>query len=834
MDIRLKGILIFAVLAIALFFTAPTYQAYFTDADPQGIENKVNLGLDLQGGMYLDLEVDLDAAVADVVERTSQELEDLFLDNQVNYLTVESDSKVNQVIMEFPANEQVNLDADPYDRFLVQYSREQSGQQYTFTLLEEEVQRIKQESVDQVLEVLRNRIDSLGVSEPTIQKQGDNSIVIQLPGITDRDQAMQIINRQAVLKFYLVDDYATATTYNRATSILRYEEVVDPVNGQILERIPYVLEKRAVLGGEFIRDARANFDQYNQAYVSMSFDGIGTERFASITRKNRGRRLAIVLDEKVQSAPVIREAITGGEAQITGQFTPQEATNLGLVLKSGALKAPIQVREEHTVGASLGDDSVKQGLMSLLIGGVFVLIFMTIYYRVSGLFANFALLFNIILIIAILAGFGATLTLPGMAGIVLTIGMAVDANVLIFERIREELRRSGHPRAAVNEGFGKAFQTILDANITTLIGAIVLFQFGTGPIKGFAITLSVGILASMFTAIVVTRFMFEAVYLNRKHLKEVSIGQSILKPGLSLNFIGKRTFAAIFSAVIILVGVGSIVLHQGLNYGIDFRGGTNIQIQFNQQVSLDELRDTLKDKGLPSFTLQAFGEAENNEVLLALPVDSELGTGEKLTENLNALLGSAYSGSEIRRVETIGPKVGDELKQSAINAILIALALILVYVSFRFHWKFGVSAIVTLVHDVLVVVGIFSLFDKEFSLAVVAALLTVVGYSLNDTIVVFDRIRENMGRFRKKPLEEVINLSINETLSRTFLTSVTTLFVVLSLFILGGAIISDFSFALLIGILIGTYSSIFVASPLIIWLNKRFSSQTREQAVKAA
>lgn len=522
MDTRFKGVLILLVLAIGIYYNYPTYQAYKEGGNPQDIEKKVNLGLDLQGGMYLDIEVLVDEAVRAIPERTADELEGLMIDNQVDFLTVEYDA--TSVTFDLEEGEKIDLTAEPYDRFLVQFEEVRDGNNIKLTLLDEEVIRIKNDAITQVLEVLRNRIDQFGVNEPTIQRRGDNSIIIQLPGMTDREKAIELLGVTAKLEFYMVEDYATQNNYNKRTSILLYQEDLDPVSKKVVGRTPFILEKRPALSGEFVRDARVGFNQAdNQPYVSLSFDSEGTDRFASITQRHKGRRMAIVLDNKVQSAPVIRETIRGGEASISGNFTVQTAGDLALVLRSGSLKAGIEIREERTVGASLGEDSVRQGMMSLLIGGVAVLMFMMFYYRTSGIFANAALLFNIVLLIGVLAFFGATLTLPGMAGIVLTIGMAVDANVLIFERIREELKRTGQARAAINQGFKKAFVTIFDANITTMFGAIALLMLGRGTIKGFALTLIIGIVASMFTAIVVTRFLFEVVYLNRKQLKDISI-----------------------------------------------------------------------------------------------------------------------------------------------------------------------------------------------------------------------------------------------------------------------------------------------------------------------
>ena len=522
MDIKFKGTIILIVLLGALYYTFPTYKAYQTEVDPQTVENKVNLGLDLQGGMYLDIEIKADDAVKEILRRTADELEDLMIDEQVDFVEVRQTS--DSLIVEMESGRKVQLDKAPYDRFLVQFEQSEQDDLTFLKLMSEEAKIIKENAVSQALEVLRNRIDSLGISEPSLQQQGVNNIVIQLPGLKDRDRAIELIGPQAILQFQLVNNNATPDNYNRLTEVVKFEEIWDKVTNKLITKRPYVLDKKILMTGEFIRDARVRIDsQDNRPYVSLSFDSIGAEKFAKITRRNVGRNMAIVLDDKVQSAPVIREAITGGEASISGQFTVEEADTLKIVLRSGSLPAPIEIREERTVGASLGEDSVNQGLNSLMIGSVLVLVFMLIYYRLAGVFAVVALIFNVILIISVLGVFGATLTLPGMAGIVLTIGMAVDANVLIFQRIREEIKRTENPRAAIQEGFGKAFRTILDANVTTLFAALALLQFGTGPIKGFAVTLSIGIIASMFTAIMVTRFFFDFVYLRRTKLRSLSI-----------------------------------------------------------------------------------------------------------------------------------------------------------------------------------------------------------------------------------------------------------------------------------------------------------------------
>ncbi len=828
MELQFKGVFISLIIATALYFAFPSYQAYFQASQPESVAGKINLGLDLQGGMYLDLGVDLDKALNDLLQNTANDLEDALLQQGAGYLGL--DIEANTIYLELEASEQIDFTVAPYDRILQNYDSTQNDNVVEFALTSEREERFRTETVDQTLEVLRNRIDGLGVSEPSIQRQGENSIIIQLPGVTDRSRAIAAIGTQAVLKFHLVSENTTDSSRNLNSTIVRYEEQINPQTGRVIGRTPIVLKRIPEMGGEFVNDAQVLFDHNdNTPYVSIQFNSAGSDKFAKLTQRHVGRRLAIVLDDKVRSSPVIREAITGGQASISGLFTIKEASDLALVLRSGSLKAPIQIREEQTVGASLGEDSVQDGLMSLLLGGGLVIVMMFGYYRLSGVFANVSLSLNILLILSILSALEATLTLPGVAGIVLTIGMAVDANVLIFERIREELSKKSHPREAVTEGFSKAFSAILDANLTTLFSALVLMQFGSGPIKGFAVTLATGILVSMFTAIFVTRFMFELVYLRRQRIKSISLGVRWISSKIFIDFLSKQKIALVFSVVVLLAGVTSIIVKGGLKYGVDFRGGANIQIQFANQPDLEKLRQQLSDGNIGSFSLQTYGEDGGREVLISVPVDSSLiqvgksvGSSD-LTVQLQEILPN--TDFEIRRLEMIGPRVGEALKESAVYAILITLAMILVYISFRFHWNFGLSSIITLSHDVLFILAMFSFFDFEISLSIVASVLTVIGYSLNDTIVVFDRIRENLGRYRNRTLLETINQSLNETLGRTMLTSVTTLLVVLALFFFGGEILHQFSAALLIGVLVGTYSSIYIASPLLV-LQQRFFKTT--------
>ncbi len=489
---------------------------------PKEMDNVISLGLDLQGGMYLDIGVENDEVIRSIIQKMTEELEDTLIDDDINYVSVDK-SGATEIEIVLEADENLDLEADNYKRLLGNiYESAKTDDGYLITLKEDEIEQIKKKAIQQALETIRNRIDQLGVKEPSIQLRGDDSIIIQLPGLEDPDQARRVIGTQAVLHFKLVANSGSMDNPGKNQEVL-FEEIRDPITKEVISTRPYLLERKVLLQGDRIRDSRVTFDQMGQASVSISFDDKGTREFAEITGENTGRLLAIVLDNKVQSAPRINEAIRGGDAVITGNFSPEEAAELALVLRSGALVAPIKINEERTVGPTLGEDSIRKSLIALCIGFAAVMLFMMVYYEVAGGFSVMALLFNLSLIGAALAYLQANLTLPGMAGIVLTIGMAVDANVLIFERIREEIGRGSPIRTSVTTGFKKATVTILDANITTILAAIVLFQFGTGPIKGFAITLSIGIAASMFTSIVVGRALFELVYLRKSKLEKISI-----------------------------------------------------------------------------------------------------------------------------------------------------------------------------------------------------------------------------------------------------------------------------------------------------------------------
>ena len=523
-NISWRAILVIAVTIVAIVYILPSFKS--------GIwpHKKINLGLDLQGGMHLSLEVKTEKAVESTLDRIGQELNDMMRKERIRIQAPVSRNK-QQLTLQIKGRKEIDKFDQLMDKEFKELrfaSRTETNETLNITLdlPPDEVKNIKKSAVDQALETIRNRIDQFGVSEPDIRLQGENRILIQLPGLKDPQRAKDLIGRTALLEFKLVDENndlnAALKGQVPAGSEILYKVKEDP-NTHRTSKTPFLIKKRASMTGTYITDARVQIDsQYNEPYVSMKFDKKGSRLFERITEENVKKRLAIVLDNNVYSAPVIQEKIAGGEARITGSFTTEEARDLAIALRAGALPAPVDILEERTVGPSLGVDSIRLGLMSMIVGGVIVIIFMGIYYNGAGLIADLALIMNILIIAAGLAFFQATLTLPGIAGIILTIGMAVDANVLIFERIREELQIGKTAMSAVTAGYERATLTILDANVTTLIVALVLFQFGTGAVRGFAVTLSLGIVASVFTALILTRMIFDYLLMNRK-INKISI-----------------------------------------------------------------------------------------------------------------------------------------------------------------------------------------------------------------------------------------------------------------------------------------------------------------------
>ncbi|MFC1668213.1 protein translocase subunit SecD [Chlamydiota bacterium] len=795
------------VLIIVLVVAAAIWKAY----PPQ---ETINLGLDLQGGMHLVLEVQTQKAVEFETDRIKNDIKEVLDKRDVQYSAI--DVEDNSIEIDIP-DTTVRYDVT---KNLKKMFKEvdvitTTGGILSATLTEKATKRIQNAAVRQALEIIRNRVDRFGVSEPSIQRQGDNRIIVQLPGIKDPDRARNLIRQTAQLEFRLVSDdvekLKEALEGNPPPGYeVLYMTSYDKETGE--QRIPFLAKKKPELTGTHLTSARPDFDQQTTLpQVLFTLDKKGARIFARVTKENLERKLAIVLDNEIQSAPVIRSVIPSGKGVIQGRFSPEEAKDIAVVLTSGALPAPVKIEYEINVGPTLGADSIRQGITAAIVGFCLVVVFMLFYYLFAGCIADFALLLNLLLIMGALAWFRATLTLPGLAGIILTIGMAVDANVLIFERIREEKETGKRIKTAIENGYKKAFLTIFDANITTLITAVILYQFGTGPVRGFAVTLSIGIIASMFTALFVTRSIFE-LWGTIKNLSELKMLRFFREP--KIDFIKKRYYAYVLSLIVIVLGITVFVMRGEKNFGVDFTGGEILQLQFDRPVSLDRLRESLTEIGLGDVLIQDLDEG--NEILFR----AKFNQGEQILEHLRKDLGDITF--EERRTERIGPTIGKDLRKNALFAILWALLGIVVYITFRFEFEFALGAVIAVIHDVSVTLAFFAFTGRELSLPVLAALLTIIGYSLNDTIVIFDRIREDLKLMRKDDLPVIINTSLNQTLSRTILTSLTTLMVVTCLYFFGGKVINDFAFALLIGVVVGTYSSIFVASPVILeWHRKK-------------
>jgi SecD/SecF fusion protein len=815
--------------------------------------NGMRLGLDLQGGMYLILKVDIPRAVQHHLDVAANDLRDALRRQHIGSAPPES-AGPGQVRLRVRSADVAAVKRIVQDDFPDLDLAAQGDDFVELKLKQSEIKNIQSNTVDQSLEILRNRIDQFGVQEPVIVRQGSDEIVLQLAGITNPQRAMDIVGRTAQLEFKLVakaqvpdldEKLGQAIRSGRLKPNFSHQELnqafknvipegtevyvekhVDRQTGRVTT-FPVLLQKNTLMTGEALKTARVEIGgRYGQPSVGLTFNDRGARLFERITRDNVGRQLAIILDDIVQSAPVIEEPISGGNAQINGNFSAAEAHDLAIVLRAGALPAPVNVVQNMTVGPSLGRDSIHKGLSSTILGAVLVLIFMVVYYRISGLIANFALLLNLLLMIAALSLFRATLTLPGIAGIVLSIGMAVDSNVLIFERMREELALSKPVYSSVQGGYDKALWTIIDAHVTTLITALALFLFGTGPIKGFAVTLSIGVLLNLFTALFGTRVVYD--YLHFKHrLKSFQFLHILSRP--NIDFIRMRKAAFIFSGALVALGLFSVLqIERGkANLGVELGGGAMIQFQAQKDFRLDQVRAALTRAHLSDYELQ---EVPGEKVLI-VRVKKTHQTAGTVASQVSGVLNKSLANNHftIQSQAEIGSSVSKDLKHAALIAIAISFAGIIIYLAWRFDRRFGVAAAIATFHDVLTVLGIFYLLNKEITLLVVTALLTLAGYSLTDTVVVFDRIRENLRLDRRQPLAATIDQSINQVLSRTVITSGTVLLVLIALLLMGGVILHDFALALLIGVVIGTYSSIFVASPIVymwdVWRKKARTSK---------
>jgi|AntRauTorckE5430_2_1112549.scaffolds.fasta_scaffold00074_18 protein-export membrane protein SecD/preprotein translocase SecF subunit len=751
----------------------------------------MKLGLDLRGGIHFLLEVDISELEKHKDESEKGSISHLLKSHRIRYTDISYiDDQLNIALLDEEAAEKAKQTILMY---MPQYSIQYSG--CNINVKKQQSSETSAYVVNQTILSLEKRINELGISEATIQRQGDRYISIDLPGIQDIVHAKKIIGKTATLRFHLVSENANGITMS------------DQSGGQ------YKLDKNSILGGDSIAFAHAKLHE-GRAIVEIQLDGHAHD-FYRATSEHTGSRLAVVYSElksdnsvieHIISAPVIKQSL-GDNFFIEGSGSIAEARDLALLLRSGALAAPVKFIEETIIGPSLGFDNIFKGIMSLTIGSLIIFIFMGYYYRLLGMIANIALLLNIIVIVAVLSLLGATLTLPGIAGIVLSVGMAVDANVLINERIREETISGAGIRQAVKLGYAKAFTAIIDANVTTFLVMIVLFSLGAGAVKGFAITTSIGILSSIVTSVYVTQIITETL-IDVGWMTKVNMSHDWFSNIPWIDFMAVSRKAFIFSTVLLLSCL-IIIPIKGINLGLDFTGGGQITIETPEDITSTKLRSVLDELSFSHAQVQTYGQS--HIYMIKIPKT------EISVEKLGQSIENKIPGSKIRQTEFIGPQVGSKMLSNSIIAVMISLGVMMVYVAIRFEYRFAISAIVSLIHDPILILGIFSLFQIEFNLIALAAVLTILGYSINDTIVVYDRVRETF-KLRKEKAEVIINEAINQTLSRTILTSCLTLAVVCTLLILGGDYLRGFSLSLAIGIMIGTYSSVYIAGSMAVYL----------------
>ena len=800
-------------------------------------DNRLSLGLDLQGGVHLQLKIEEDSLVEERLETLSSDVRTSLLDpdkGRIGYndLSIRN-GEVRVRLRESEDMEQAleRLDAltEPVAATqgigalgVVEVEVEQSdGTNISVSLTQDGINNRLRAAVSQSIEVIRRRVDELGTTEPVIQRQGTDRIIVQVPGFNDPEALKRTIGQTAKLSFHEVHN--TANPNDVATRGSR-----PPVGYELLftndqSPVPVIVKKAVKIKGDDLDDSQPGFHpQTGEPVVNFQFNLKAARIFGEYTSQNRGKQFAIVLDDIVISAPRINDAIVGGSGYISGSFTPETSNELAVLMRAGALPAKLTFVEERTVGPGLGQDSIDSGQSAAMIAGILVVVFMLLAYGLLGIFATIALTVNMILIISVLSVLGATLTLPGIAGIVLTMGMAVDANVLIYERIREERRKGRSLIQAVEAGFKQALTTILDANITTLIAACILFYLGSGPIRGFAVTLAIGIITSVFTAFTMTRLMI-SLWLRRSHSSDLPRFFIHLVPQVTeLKFLIYRKFSFPLSAILLAGSIGLFVT-QNLNYGIDFRGGTLLEYQSQSETAdIADIRSRLNTLELGDVQVQEFGTPK--DILIRLESQGDDTREQEVLAQVREVMDKDH---DFRRQEVVGPTVSGELATAGAIAVLVSLLAIMAYIWFRFEWQFALGAVAATTHDVLLTLGIFSLLQIEFSLSSIAAILTIVGYSLNDTVVVYDRIRENLRKYKKVGVSEVLDLSINDTLSRTVMTSVTTLLALLALYFLGGEVLRNFTFAMIFGVVVGTYSSIFIAAPLLILFRLRPGAMTK-------
>lgn len=913
-------------------------------------EQELNLGLDLQGGMHVTLEV----SPVEIIKGLSGNSQNADFQRA---LEIASERQRNSQASYTQLFEEAWNEVAPEGRLSRVFANAANRGKISFESTNAEVMDVINEEVDQAIDrafqILRTRVDRFGTSQPNIQRiQGTGRIQIELPGVDNPARVRKLLQGVAKLEFWEVyninevnptlsaindellriereqrgtslNTEATASpsndessnsleaqmsqtdstasdansldtdsgvssfislmrqgpyegfyynladtgTINRALKHERVKRVipanlslkwaVKPVKDTELLQMYAIKSTRgeAPLTGEVVTDARETLDESARPAISMSMNTVGAKKWKNLTAQNIGRQVAIVLDNYVYTAPTVQGEIANGSSSISGNFTQEEASDLANILKAGSLPAPTRIVEEAVVGPTLGKEAQAQGVTSIVAGLLIVVVFMIFYYSKGGLVANVALLFNIFFILGILANIGSALTLPGIAGIVLTIGMSIDANVLIFERIREELRNGVPLLQAINSGYQKAYSSIIDANVTTLLTGIILFWLGQGPIKGFAITLIIGIICSFFSAVFITRVI--VTWMTKKgNESKISFETPLSKGMLSninLDFLGKRRMAYMISTIVIAVGIAALAT-SGLRLGVDFKGGRSYVVQFDEPMTASDVKTSLSTGVFTEdgVEVKTYDASNILKITTSYRVDEESTEADQavkdaLTTGLAEATGKTFIDGTVDLREgqftivassKVGATIADDIKKSSYEAFGLSILAIFIYILIRFRrWQFSLGAIVALIHDAFIVMSAFAIagwfgISFEIDQVFIAALLTIIGYSINDTVVVFDRIRETLQLKGSKDLINTFNISINSTISRTLITSATTMIVVLILLIFGGEVLRGFSFALLIGILVGTYSSVFIATPTVVDLTKKSlgAAADKEQA----
>ena len=842
----LRTAFIIIVSVLGILFTIPSFLPKdVLNAWPGFLPKQtVVLGLDLQGGSHLLVQVNRESIINERIKSLRRDVRQVLANQNGigNLITTGPDSITVELtdptqkdaamsalqVLQNNVSANFGVGGTPE----LAFSQTPDGK-IVVALTPDGVTQRMSALVGQSIEVIRDRVDAVGTTEPTIQRQGQDRVLVQVPGFGDTERLIKLVSQTARLTFHLVHPTMTAAQAEAQGVPSGYMIMPSDDGGAEL------LNENIELGGESLTNAAPAFDQQTgRSVVSFQFNTSGAITFGQITSANVGKRFAIVLDNKVITAPVIQQPITGGSGQISGNFTPQSANDLAVLLKAGALPASLDIVEQRSVGPSLGADSIRAGITAGAVASALVLAFMVIAYGLFGVFANVALVLNIVLILGSLSALGATLTLPGIAGIVLTIGMAVDANVLIYERMREEQRAGKGILASLDAGFHRAWGTIIDSHLTQLIAAIVLYFLGSGPIQGFAVTLALGILTSLFTAYTVTR-LFISLWYRWKRPKKIRIQHFRFIPdGTKIDFM-KLSRVAIAVSIVLTIGAVGLAFTKGFNLGIDFIGGSALEVQHTGPGNADpaKVREDLAPLGLGEVQVQSFGTDQDLLVRIQLQPggDAEQRVAvDKVTQTL------AADNYEVRRTEAVSGTVSGELAINGTLAVLVSMVAILIYVWFRFEWQFGVAAITTTAHDVIMTVGLFSLTGLEFNLSSIAAVLTLVGLSLNETVVISDRVRENLRKFKKMPTRDIINLSINQTIVRTSLTQFTVLLALFPLVFFGGESIRGFTIAMTFGSIFGMYSSVLIGGPILILFHLRPKSDAtdaekeKQKATKAS